>query len=183
MKNMWLIVVVMVSFSLASNNVEARKGVGALFKFGQGSKAVNGIKNYGVNTLSLDELRKCLLLEQRIDTSDEALKLKQSMISTKKNDLKRIEVEITTLKRYLEIKSNAKFYSQQQLSYFNQEVDHYNRLIGHFNNELEVYKGLEKIYNSNISSHNTLVNGFDSTCAGKRYYEDDLVIVKSSLIN
>ena len=183
MKNMWLIVAVMASFSLTSNNVEARKGVGSLLKYGQGSKAVYGRGNYEANTLSVDELRQCLLLGQQIDSSDKKLNLEQPVISSKGSDLKRIEAEITTLKHYLEVNSNAKFYTQQQVDKFNKSAEYYNRLIDYFNNELEAYRSLEEGYSSSISSHNLLVSKFDSTCAGKHYYEDDLVVVKSSLIN
>jgi hypothetical protein len=66
--------------ALSSPDVEARKGIGSLFKFGRGVEAINGIKHYGSNVLTIEQLRTCLLLEQKLYASEMKLNVEQDTI-------------------------------------------------------------------------------------------------------
>lgn len=183
MRNNFLLVFLALCITLPSTQVEARKGLGSLFKLGRGAKAINGAKHYNSETLTLAQLKACLLLEQKIESSEIDLSSKQSPVVHQKQKIEKIEREISTLKRYLDINQNTSFYTQQQVDDFNIKVERYNEFIPAYNRELEAYKNLEAVYNGAIGRHNKMVNEFQVSCAGKRYYEDDLLSAKSALTN
>lgn len=97
--------------------------------------------------------------------------------------MKRIEYDITSLKSYLEQGGSASFYTQGQVDNFNLKVERYNHLVFQYNRELKTYKVMEDSYNSMVAGHNIIVNSFQSGCAGKRYYEDDLILARSTIGN
>lgn len=183
MKNNVLLVFLALCIILPSTQVEARKGLSSLFKLGRGAKAINGTKHYNSGTLSVEQLRACLRLEQKVDGSEIDLSSKQSPIEIQEQKLKKLEREMSTLKAYLDANQNANFYTQQQVDGFNLKVERYNQFIPAYNIELEHYKTLESNYNSAVGQHNKLVNDFQVSCVGKRYYEDDLISAKSGLVN
>ncbi len=169
--------------ALPTPEVEARKGFGSLFKLGRGAKSLNGAKHYNYNTLTVEQLRACLLLEQKVDTSERQLNTAQDPIENQEKKVKQLEHEVSSLKNYLEINTNPSFYTQEQVDSFNRKVERYNQSISQYNKKLETYKKMEAGYNSSVASHNAIVNSFQSDCAGKRYYEDDLVTAKSTVTN
>ena len=183
MNNNVLLVFLTLCIILPSTQVEARKGLGSLFNLGRGAKAVNGVKHYNSGTLTVEQLRACLRLEQKVDGSEFDLSSKQSPIEIQEQKLKSLEREMSNLKAYLDVDQNAKFYTQQQVDEFNSKVERYNQFISAYNIELEHYKTLGANYNRAIGQHNKLVNDFQVSCAGKRYYEDDLISAKSGLVN
>lgn len=183
MKNNVLLFFLVLCLILPSNQVEARKGLGSLFELGRGAKAINGVKHYNSGTLTVEQLRSCLLLEKKVDDSEYDLSSKLSLIEIQEQKLKNLEREMSTLKAYLDVNQNAEFYSQQQVDEFNLKVEKYNQFIPVYNIDLDNYKTLESDYNSVVGQHNKFVNDFQTSCAGKLYYEDDLVSAKSGLAN
>lgn len=183
MKNNLLLVFLALCITLPSTQVEARKGLGSLFKLGRGAKAINGAKHYNSGTLTVAQLKACLMLEQKIESSEIDLSSKQSPVVRQEQKIEKIEREISTLKRYLDLNQKTTFYTQQQVDDFNRKVERYNEFLPAYNRELEAYKNLETIYNGAVGRHNKMVNEFQVSCAGKRYYEDDLLSAKSALTN
>lgn len=183
MRNSWVLLFAAFCFVLPSPEVEARKGFGSLFKLGRGAKALNGAKHYSSNTLTVEQLRACLLLEQKVDASEKQLNTEQNPIEKQERKIKQLEYEVSSLKSYLELNKNSSFYAQEQVDSFNQKVERYNQLISQYNKEFETYKKMEAGYNSIVASHNSIISSFQSSCAGKRYYEDDLIAAKTSFAN
>ena len=181
MKNGLVFFFAIICISLPSTEAEARKGFGSIFKLGRGAKALNGIKEYDFNTLSVEEIRACLFLEQKANKSEKDLELEQPSISEKEKYLTQLDSEINILSRYLELNKNTNFYSQQEVDNFNNKVKRHNELIAVYNKEIASYKSLEATYNSHVTQHNSVVNKFQSECAGKRYYEDDFVAASSNI--
>lgn len=181
--NNLLLVFLALCIILPSTQVEARQGLSSLFKLGRGAKAINGAKHYNSGTLTVAQLKACLILEQKIESSEVDLSSKQRPVVRQEQKIEKIEREISTLNRYLDINKNTKFYTQLQVADFNKKVERYNEFIPVYNRELEEYKNLETIYNGAVSRHNKMVNEFQVSCTGKRYYEDDLLSAKSELIN
>ena len=83
----------------------------------------------------------------------------------------------------MELNKNSSFYAQEQVDSFNQKVERYNQLISQYNKEFETYKKMETGYNLIVASHNSIISSFQSSCAGRRYYEDDLIAAKTSVTN
>ena len=183
MRNSWVLLFAAFCLALPAQEVEARKGFGSLFKLSRGAKALNGAKHYSPNTLTVEQLRACLLLEQEVDASARQLNTEQNPIEKQENKIKQLEHEVSSLKSYLELNKNSSFYTQEQVDIFNWKVERYNQLISQYNKELKAYKKMEAGYNSIVASHNSIVSSFQSSCAGKRYYEDDLVAAKSTVTN
>ncbi len=161
--------------AFASPDVDARKGLGSLFKVGRAVKAIDGAKIYGSGTLTVEQLAACLLSEQEIHVSDETLNFDRGLIDEKEVNLKSMEGDILYLKRYLESNKDLELTIQQQVDIFNAKADSYNGLISAYNSEVGSLRRLESGYNSSVQEHNSLVNHFQSDCAGKLYYEDDFV--------
>jgi len=173
---MKIIVCVLAIFciSLSSTEVEAKKGLGSLFKQGRGLKAKNGVKHYNSQILSVAKLRVCLLFERKIDKSEKSLELERPSMSKKEKYIAQLTSETSSLEQYLELNKNNNFYSQEEVERFNNKVKRYKELIYIYNKEFLLYKKIQKNYNFHVDQHNSLVNKFTSGCAGKRYYEDDL---------
>ena len=179
--NKVLIAFLSLSIIFPATLVEAGKGISSLLKLGRGAIATNGIKRYNSDTLNVEQLRSCMILEQTIDSSESKLSSKQSPIETQEQKLKKLDHEMSTLKAYLDGNQNAEFSSQQQVDEFNLKVERYNQFISDYNRMLESYKALTSNYNSMLDHHNKLEDNFNIICAGKSYYEDDLVTAKAGL--
>jgi predicted nuclease with TOPRIM domain len=179
-KNKILIIVILCSL-FNSAQLEARKGKFSLFKVGAGARALKGIKNYNINTLTVEQLKACLIQEKNIDSSEQELNIKANPLDEKKAVLNRLEKEITYLENYLDLNQHRSFITQTQVDEFNLKVESYNALVEKYNIEISAYKALEIQYNKLVGSHNDLISMFDLNCAGKRYYEDDLVAAKLML--
>lgn len=169
-----------VCLTLAAPQVEARKGFGSLFKLGRGAKAINGTKEYSNNTLTVDQLRVCLQLDQKAVESEKRLSSEKIPMERSQKKLKQLEYEVSSSESDLELIKNTGLYSQDQIDRFNGKADSFNGLISQYNEELKWYVTTESSYNSIVESHNKIVNDSQSNCAGKRYYEDDLIALKSS---
>ena len=183
MRNSWALLFAAFCLALPSPEVEARKGFGSVFKLGRGAKVANSAKHYSSNTLTVEQLKACLLLEQKVDSSEKNLNTKKKIIGNQEKKIKQLEHEVSSLKSYLGLNKNSNFYTQEQVDSFNRKVERYNQMISQHNNEFKTYKKIEAGYNSTIARHNPIVSSFQSSCAGKRYYEDDLIAAKSSVTN
>ncbi len=151
MRNNLLLIFLALCIILPSTQVEARKGLGSLFKLGRAAKAINGAKHYNSGTLTVEQLKTCLLLERKVGSSEINLSSKRGNIENKVEKIKKIEREISTVKKYLDINKSATFYTQQKVDECNLKVERYNQLIPAYNRELETYKILKSIYNKSSS--------------------------------
>ncbi|EKO3534173.1 hypothetical protein K1L80_000732 [Vibrio fluvialis] len=158
---------------------DAKRGLGSLFKAGRGVSAINGVKSYDFNTLTFEQLRQCLELESNIELSEQSLSNGAMSLSYQEKLLSSLEADMNSLERYLKLNQNSAFYTQAEVDTFNRKVEKYNRLILVYNAELKKYRSLESPYNREINVHNAKVEQFQLECAGKRYYEDDLLAIKS----
>lgn len=178
--NKFFAVVVLLTLTLSSTKSFARKGISGLFKLGRGASAIDGIKDYSSGTLSLNELRECVLKERSIESSERALIPKSSQLNASERKLLNLKSEIDRIQAYLDVNKNVAFYSQSQVDGFNSKVDRYNDLIGIYNRDVDVYKAEKSKYNMMVAGHNKKVDAFSIVCAGKKYYEDDLRVVLES---
>lgn len=163
--------------TLLPSPVDARRGI----KFGGGSRAIDGIKRYGADTLTVSQLKDCLKLEAKFDATAEKINAEQPGLDERKNELKEISAKISELREFLESNKDAEFTSQGQVDAYNAKARTFNQLIDEYNKKLDTYKVDEENHNVKIDTHNEVVNQFQSECAGKRYYEDDMVAAKGSL--
>lgn len=181
MRNSWFMFFLAPCLVLSSPDIEARKGLGSLFKLSQGVKAINGAKHYSYNTLTVKQLSACISLEKRVFDSENKLNTEQLSVRKQEGKLKQSNYEISSLKNYLEVNKNITFYTQFQVDSFNLKVERYNSLISEYNTYLEAYRKMETTFNSMVKNHNHIVNNFQADCAGKQFYEDDLVAAKSRI--
>ncbi len=179
MKSQTVVITASLVFLLAPFELEAKRGLGSLFKVGRGASAINGVKNYDFNTLTSEQLGRCLDLESNIEFSEQNLTNKALPLNSQEKLLSSLESDMTSLERYLKLNQNSTFYTQAEVDAFNRKVEEYNQLISVYNTELKKYRGLEVPYNREINTHNAKVEKFKLECAGKRYYEDDLLAIKS----
>ncbi|HHC6584655.1 TPA: hypothetical protein ACN36A_004447 [Vibrio parahaemolyticus] len=179
MKSQALVIVASLFLLSAPFESEAKRGFSSLFKAGRGASAINGVKNYNFNTLTVAQLKQCLELESKIEASEQDLSNNSSPLNAQEQRLSSLEVDMNSLDRYLKLNQNSTFYTQAEVDAFNRKVEKYNRLISVYNSELEEYRSLEERYNRAVSSHNTKIEKFKHECAGKRYYEDDLLAIKN----
>ncbi|MGI2831105.1 hypothetical protein [Vibrio alginolyticus] len=179
MKAKGVLVSVVVGFLIFPHESEAKRGFGSIFKVGKGARAVGGVKNYDFNTLTVGQLRQCLILESDIESSEQRLNTVREPLNSKEKVLNSLEAKVSSLDNYLTLNQNAVFYTQAEVDAFNNTVEKYNKLISTYNVELEHYRKLEAPYNGLVGEHNNKVNKFKMDCAGKRYYEEDLAAIKS----
>lgn len=177
MKNSLIIFYTVFSLILPYQNAEAGL-LKSISKLGAG-----GVKLYSSNTLTVEQLKSCLLLEQELDASDRKLNTAKESIYKKKNDIKQLEPEISSLRSYLKLNKDSTFDTQQKVDSFNSKVKRFNKLILIYNNEIDSYKKIKISYKPKTEKHNTFVNQFKSDCAGKHYYEDDMITVKIAIKN
>lgn len=157
---------------------EARKGSGALTALGL---AAGAAKTYGANTLTVAQLKQCMILQRKIDNSAEALEPDETALTAKEQQFTELEAERKSLQDYLTQNENATFETQAQVDQYNEKVNRYNALIDESNRVVDEYEKLQVIYNGKIGGHNDMVNEFDSGCAGKQYYVDDMSTVMAEL--
>jgi len=160
---------------------EAKRGFGSLFKAGRGASAINGVKNYDLNTLTVGQLKQCLNLESEVENSETNLINYSLPLSYKEKILASVEADMNSLGRYIKLNQDAVFYTQAEVDTFNNKVGKYNKLISVYNTELEEYRKLEAPYNNKVGAHNAQIKKFKMECAGKRYYEDDLIAINNGM--
>lgn len=180
MKNQTVIAIATLSLLSAPFESEAKRGFGSLFKAGRGVSAINGVKTYDFNTLTVEQLRKCLELESNIELSEQRLSNDSLPLKAQEKLLSSLESDVNSLDRYLKLNQNSTFYTQSEVDAFNRKVEQYNQTISVYNAELNKYHSLEAPYNRKINIHNAKIEQFQLECAGKRYYEDDLLDIKST---
>jgi hypothetical protein len=163
-------------FTLLSSPADARRGI----KFGGGSRAVNGVKHYGADTLTVAQIRECLKVEARADAAAEQIKAAQPGLEERKNELTNMSAEIAELREFLESNKDTEFTNQEDVDAFNAKVHTFNDLIDNYNKKLDTYKVDQNTHNIIIDGYNEGVNQFQAECAGKRYYVDDMAEAKSS---
>lgn len=157
-----------VLFCLYPSNVYAKKRFGLL-----GLAATGASKVYGKDTLTVSELRNCLVLEKDLSSSQKAISPKESELSQKAAEMDKVKDELKESMKYIEKNRDAKFSTQAEVDNFNQAVDSYNKKSTSYNTLLENYKRKQNAFNAGVDSHNALQDNHNKLCAGKSYYEED----------
>ena len=129
MKSNILLVFFALYLALTATKVEAGKGLGSIFKFGLGAKVTNGGKHYNSVALTVEQLKACLQLEEKLEFSEINISSKQHPVEKYEKKLKKIEREMSKLKTYLDLNQNTTFHTQQQVDDFNSKIERYNQFI------------------------------------------------------
>jgi predicted nucleic acid-binding Zn-ribbon protein len=144
------------SSSFATHAVAKRR-----FSFGRGILRGTTRKQYSSDVLSVDQLRKCISLENELDSVSSSLD--QSRI-----ELDAHSAELSKMQMSLRLEEIA-------VDVYNQEsVDQYNNSIADFRRKQDDYNYRVESYNSKLEVARTLNSDFNFRCANKKYYEDDM---------
>tara|TARA_Y100001960_G_scaffold333998_2_gene443326 strand:- start:20905 stop:21411 length:507 start_codon:yes stop_codon:yes gene_type:complete len=162
-----IIVTCVISILTFSSFVEAKKGVGSLLRGLRGIESINGVKNYSYNTLTLENLKKCILKNESLNTEF----AKMSIIE---ENLEKYKVKLDNMEYKLNNKQLFNFYDQKDVDNYNNLMINYNNLILDFNRQLTIYTPAAEKYNTETIEYNIM-------CGDKRYYEDDYEIIKKEL--
>lgn len=145
-------------------------------KLGQAIRMADGPKTYDANTLTVEQLQKCLAIETELDELDAQLTNERPSIAKQEAKMNVVESEIKFLKILLE--TDEKPTTQEQVDDINKSVDRHNKLVADYKKEAEKYSILAKDYNAKIEKQKNASNNHNSQCAQKKYYESDMVIAK-----
>lgn len=140
----------MIGAALLSPNVEA-----------------TGEKTYDATVLRPDELKKCLLMANRIDQSGAALDREQASISN-------LDDQIQETGASLQDESQSRFVDEEKLNEFNSRVEEYN---------VRVQERIKRVdaYNAAIDRYTELADSFQETCNGRSFYPTDLTALRPEL--
>lgn len=161
----------------ATSPAEARGGLGGLFKIGKGIRALEASKTYDARTLSVVQLKVCVLAENEIEVSSQNLDVLFVTVSDFENRLKFQSTSLDLQNQTLSRMSEIGFSTQEEADNFNKNVDAYNQALHAYNNLFKLYEKEVGSYNDLVAKHDVDVANFTDSCVGKTYYEDDLVQV------
>lgn len=150
----------------------------SIFKIGLAAIAAKNAKTYDANTLTVGQLRQCVLMEKNIYASEDILQNRKPDIVAAQKKLDGMSADMAQLQQYLKSRQQTPAASEKEVQEFNEKVDKHNALVSRYNKTLDGYRRLEKQYDSDINTYNALVKRFNSGCEGKNYYKDDLLAVQ-----
>jgi hypothetical protein len=134
---------------------------GLKLRFGRGVARTLGRKQYTEDVLTQDALRDCISNEAEINYISKAMDVSKSRVEIEQS-------EMDQLGRDLDFK-------QSMLNRYSQtDVDNYNSLIKQFESRRTKYSVMVDKYNLDRKDLNHTIDMFNSKCANKKYYEDDL---------
>ncbi|MEE4383165.1 MAG: hypothetical protein V2J02_14285 [Pseudomonadales bacterium] len=116
------------------------------------------------HVLTRAQLRECVAMEERIETM-------QSTIDSQKTELDGAERDLETLGTRLDREAIA-------LDRYSQEsVDRYNALVERHRQQIDAFNARVNEYNRLVDDGAPLIDRYNSSCAERAYYEDDLAAV------
>lgn len=150
---------------LKSTEAQAR---GLKLRFGRSILRGSRNKTYTPNVLTQKQLEECLRNEAELGEQFRSEGDSELLIEQQREELQalqqNLELRRATLNRYSD-----------------DDVDRYNNDIAH-------YERLRKGFNERVGDHNQIVeranryvSNFNLNCAGKQYYEDDMIAAKAVL--
>ena len=138
-------------------------------------------KVYDKNTLQIKELIECLKFEEKLKQSQAKLNKYKNELTQLDNTIKKIETKISSLKNYIDSNEITSSSTQNAITLYNQKIKQYNQLIS-------LNKKNNQYYNTSIERHNIYANlyrsqdkTYQSSCATKKHYPDDLEKAKDLL--
>ncbi|WP_315799616.1 hypothetical protein, partial [Bradyrhizobium sp. SZCCHNR1002] len=132
-----------------------------------GAHAYGGIKTYGSDTLTVEQIEKCIGIAQELDKSSDYLNALSDAINTESAAISR---------------------AQQLLAIQKDVVDRYSEAsVNAYNAKLTLMRARIAKHNANVDrgqadqdGHNARVVSYNAECA-KKYYADDMEVVKTKL--
>lgn len=116
--------------------------------------------------MSRDELRFCVNQDDRIDNLEQAITELEGAAASERLQLEASERALADAKAGVDV------YSQQSVDGFNRMVDRHAELVDQYNATLPRV-------NEKISVRNEAVHTYNTVCAERAYYEDDLAAVNA----
>jgi len=143
------------------------------FRLGSGIRSVghNGqalAKSYSADHLTPDQLKACLSSERRLEKAGADLDQRKEALTKSQEAirLEKIGVELA--------QSRVDRYSQRSVDQFNSLVEKFNARVASNGQNIDAY-------NRDLESQKIEASRFNTSCGGKRYYEDDLKLAMSQL--
>jgi hypothetical protein len=156
---------------LATTEVEARRGgflSGLLRGAAKAAPHINRQKTYDVLTLTQAKLKECIQLSSALDDAGKILDDEEKGLSSAQEQLQgafdNLELQRSS------IDNTSQF-----------EVDEFNRRLDVLRAEQTRFNDAVDKHNNRVSNYQSHANRFNTTCAGKRYYEEDLQLVEAEL--
>jgi hypothetical protein len=158
-------------FVIAGSHAAESRGLGKFLGRLLAREAVAGamrsspqIKTNSSDTLTVNQLVRCLKKASALDEESEFIAAKRSELQSARKDMDARKSKLEMKGALLDLNS------QLQVDDFSAEVDAHNASV-------ERLKSHEDDFNRFVNLHNGLVNFFDAECA-KRYFADDMATAR-----
>ncbi|MBO6920552.1 MAG: hypothetical protein JJ858_19180 [Rhizobiaceae bacterium] len=125
-------------------------------------KGGGGGKIYTPDTLTVAELKECLIAQKNLNELDGRITSDEEFLSTYKRELERQQRELERQ----QIALNR--YSEADVRKFNASVSNYERIRSDFNKYVSEH-------NLQLQKVRDLTQAFNDFCGGKTYYADDMM--------
>lgn len=165
-------IILFVTVSLASVSFETAAKRGG--RFGKGIRG-SATKTYDEKTLSVTQLTACLKRQEAIESSSLTMHQSEKKVSSHNATVNELNRKLETLMQAINGTNTSSLTSQYQIDAYNSKIDNYNSRLAERNSIVERYEQQFSAYNAEVQQHYTLVSQFDLQCAGKQYYEDDMI--------
>lgn len=124
-------------------------------------RAGRGTKSYTADTLSREQLERCLVDGQSLDDAEAAIAKQEASIVALNDELEdlnaRLQRDGITLDRYSKV-----------------AVDTYNDGVAAYETKRLAFNRQVDIFNAEIDQFNDVAGRYNMSCNGKTYYEDDM---------
>ncbi len=120
----------------------------------------------GTEVLSLDELRRCVALETKVEAQATELEAHEGRVSAKASEVETLDARLKALEPRIDVSDQA------SVDRFNALVDRHRKLVGEYNAMLPAI-------NAKVTALNVLTGNFNSICANKVYYIADMTAVRA----
>lgn len=160
-----------------SHDVAAKKR----FRLGAGIKGATS-KTYDANTLSVQDLMTCINTQNALDKSERSIVELKAPLDDLTSTIEEYDSQLEALSDLIENTDTSALVTDRHINEYNQQIDNYNQLLERRNSVFDEYSTSHEGFNEKVDKHNNLNDRFSTYCAGKRYYEDDMVTAKSTIV-
>ncbi|MDH5638473.1 MAG: hypothetical protein OEZ04_08280 [Nitrospinota bacterium] len=152
--------VIVLSFVFMTPHAALSSGANSKKTTSKGVGEESGKKKYDKNTLTPEQLEKCIILESDIEKANTALKKDRELLQAEEKDVLQYKKIILAEKDTMDLSD------REMVASFNKNVKEYNTRRGEYNANADKYRTQSDIQRKMNQDYN-------GQCASKGYYEED----------